>query len=130
MKLTTGLKLIALAMASFVAFDQFQLQSKLSMVNPLPSSSPPSHLPATKAVENRPSTTPQMTQGSENMPWLSAMEATEQQTAPPLFRCDGRTRCTQMRSCEEAVYFLNNCPNTEMDGDHDGIPCESQWCPD
>ena len=44
------------------------------------------------------------------------------------FRCDGRTYCSQMTSCAEAKYFLNNCPGTKMDGDHDGIPCESQWC--
>lgn len=44
------------------------------------------------------------------------------------FQCDGRQYCSQMTSCEEAKYFLRNCPNTEMDGDHDGVPCESQWC--
>jgi hypothetical protein len=43
-------------------------------------------------------------------------------------KCDGRTRCSQMTSCEEATYFLKNCPNTTMDGDHDGIPCEQHWC--
>ena len=40
------------------------------------------------------------------------------------FTCDGRQYCTEMRSREEAVYFINNCPNTKMDGDHDGDPCE------
>lgn len=44
------------------------------------------------------------------------------------FQCDGRRYCSQMTSCDEAKYFLRNCPNTEMDGDHDGVPCESQWC--
>lgn len=43
-------------------------------------------------------------------------------------RCDGRTHCSQMKSCEEAKYFLKNCPGTEMDGDGDGTPCEKQWC--
>lgn len=43
-------------------------------------------------------------------------------------RCDGRTRCSQMRSCDEARYFLKNCPGVQMDGDRDGIPCEAQWC--
>ncbi|MFD1123131.1 excalibur calcium-binding domain-containing protein [Methylophilus flavus] len=43
-------------------------------------------------------------------------------------RCDGRTHCSQMTSCSEAHFFLANCPNTEMDGDNDGIPCEHQWC--
>ncbi len=45
-----------------------------------------------------------------------------------VFECDGRTRCTQMTSCDEARYFVENCPNTAMDGDSDGEPCEQQWC--
>ncbi|QSX77418.1 excalibur calcium-binding domain-containing protein [Agrilutibacter solisilvae] len=44
------------------------------------------------------------------------------------FACDGRTHCSQMRSCEEATYFIQHCPNTKMDGNHDGVPCERQWC--
>jgi hypothetical protein len=44
------------------------------------------------------------------------------------FKCDGRTHCSQMTSCAEATYFLRNCPNTKMDGNNDGIPCEQQWC--
>jgi micrococcal nuclease len=44
------------------------------------------------------------------------------------FRCDGRTYCSQMKSCDEARYFLANCPGTKMDGDGDGVPCEDQWC--
>jgi hypothetical protein len=44
------------------------------------------------------------------------------------FRCDGRTMCSQMTSCEEATYFNKNCPGVKMDGDNDGIPCERQLC--
>lgn len=44
------------------------------------------------------------------------------------FHCDGRKYCSQMNSYEEATYFLNNCPDPRMDGNHDGIPCEKQWC--
>ena len=44
------------------------------------------------------------------------------------YKCDGRKYCSQMKSCQEATFFINNCPNTKMDGDHDGIPCENQWC--
>ena len=40
------------------------------------------------------------------------------------FQCDGRQYCSQMTSRAEAEYFVRNCPNTKMDGDHDGIPCE------
>jgi len=32
------------------------------------------------------------------------------------FQCDGRTHCPQMTSCEEATFFLRNCPDTTMDG--------------
>lgn len=49
-------------------------------------------------------------------------------TGAASFSCDGRQHCSQMRSCAEATYFLKNCPDTKMDGDHDGIPCEDQLC--
>ena len=44
------------------------------------------------------------------------------------YSCDGRTYCSQMTSCAEATWFLKNCPGVKMDGDRDGIPCETQWC--
>ncbi|MBA6409690.1 cold shock domain-containing protein [Pseudoalteromonas sp. 5Ae-yellow] len=40
------------------------------------------------------------------------------------FTCDGRQHCSQMTSKDEAIFFINNCPNTKMDGDRDGEPCE------
>jgi cold shock CspA family protein len=46
----------------------------------------------------------------------------------PQYSCDGRTMCPQMTSCAEATYFIRNCPDTKMDGDNDGVPCEDQWC--
>ena len=53
-------------------------------------------------------------------------------TAPaapdPAFTCDDRNRCPQMTSCAEATFFLQHCPNPQMDGDGDGVPCEDQWC--
>ena len=51
-----------------------------------------------------------------------------EQPRQPSFTCDGRTHCSQMTSCAEATYFLQNCPGTKMDGDNDGVACESQWC--
>ncbi len=39
------------------------------------------------------------------------------------FCCDGRQHCSQMRSCEEAMFFIRTCPDTKMDGDNDGAPC-------
>lgn len=46
----------------------------------------------------------------------------------PAFRCDQRKHCSQMRSCAEAVYFLDHCPGVMMDGDNDRTPCEEQLC--
>lgn len=50
------------------------------------------------------------------------------QPAAPSFSCDGRQHCSQMTSCAEATYFIQHCPNTKMDGNNDGVPCEKQWC--
>lgn len=44
------------------------------------------------------------------------------------FHCDGRVYCSEMHSCAEAKFFLQNCPGVRMDGNDDGIPCEKQWC--
>jgi len=57
-------------------------------------------------------------------------KAAAQELAASPFKCDGRERCTQMTSCAEATFFIEHCPNTKMDGDHDGVPCEQQWCSD
>jgi hypothetical protein len=45
------------------------------------------------------------------------------------FRCDGLQYCSQMTSRAEAEFFVKYCPNTKMDGNHDGEPCEndSRW---
>ena len=50
-------------------------------------------------------------------------------TTSQQFHCDGRQHCSQMTSRAEAEFFVRHCPNTKMDGDHDGIPCEndSRW---
>jgi cold shock CspA family protein len=47
----------------------------------------------------------------------------------PEFSCTPKkTYCSEMTSCEEAYFHQERCGGTEMDGDHDGIPCERQWC--
>jgi hypothetical protein len=51
-----------------------------------------------------------------------------EQPRRPNFTCDGRVHCSQMTSCAEATFFIENCPGTKMDGNNDGVPCESQWC--
>lgn len=53
----------------------------------------------------------------------------QQNSLEAQFQCEtGKTHCSHMRSCAEATFYIQNCPNTQMDGDDDGIPCESQWC--
>lgn len=54
--------------------------------------------------------------------------ASKSEQFPSRFKCDGRIHCSQMTSCEEATFFLKNCPGVKMDGDGDGMPCEKQWC--
>ncbi len=44
------------------------------------------------------------------------------------YSCDGKIYCSEMTSCAEAEFYLRNCPGTRMDGDGDGVPCESRWC--
>ncbi|WP_420992764.1 excalibur calcium-binding domain-containing protein [Cupriavidus sp. 30B13] len=55
-----------------------------------------------------------------------AIAAAAPAMAPPAaaFRCEGKQRCSEMRSCEEARFYLRNCPGVKIDGDGDGIPCE------
>jgi len=71
---------------------------------------------------------------SQYMRWASTIEAPDTEVPATFvelsspYSCDGRTMCSQMTSCAEATYFLQNCPNTKMDGNNDGEPCESQWC--
>jgi predicted negative regulator of RcsB-dependent stress response len=55
-------------------------------------------------------------------------EAASDRRSP--YQCDGRVYCSQMTSCEEAEFFLANCPGVKMDGGGDGVPCEKQWCGD
>ncbi len=45
----------------------------------------------------------------------------------PQYQCAGKVHCSEMSSCEEAKFYLQNCPGTKMDGDNDGKPCED-WC--
>ena len=45
----------------------------------------------------------------------------------PQFTCQGKTHCSQMTSYEDALFYLRYCPNTHIDGDNDGIPCERQF---
>jgi len=43
----------------------------------------------------------------------------------PTVSCGSKTTCGQMNSCEEAQYYLNSCNVRRLDGDSDGVACES-----
>lgn len=64
---------------------------------------------------------------TQNLDDWNAVQA-QSQGSQPSFQCDGREHCSQMSSCEEAKFFIANCPNTKMDGDNDGRPCEQDLC--
>ena len=42
------------------------------------------------------------------------------------FQCTGKKHCSQMNSCAEARFYIQECPDTRMDGDGDGQPCEDR----
>jgi hypothetical protein len=61
-------------------------------------------------------------------PSTGASTLTQPTLTQPTYQCLGKIYCSEMTSCKEATYYLKNCPGTLMDGDNDGIPCETQWC--
>jgi Excalibur calcium-binding domain len=88
--------------------------------------------PESLATEGQFSSKPDVTFVPLNSVDKNQIKQTVVPTAAPVssFTCDGRKYCSQMTSCEEAKFFLNNCPGTKMDnhGKGNGIPCEKQWC--
>lgn len=114
-KLTRLLMLIGLGVVAFVGFDQYQARM-----------ADRAEAPAVQVTQAR--------APAGDPPW-GASGTPAQVSAPAVaaaavaaYRCDGRTHCSQMTSCAEAEFFLRNCPNTKMDGNNDGEPCERQWC--
>ena len=100
--------------------------------NPTNKTIEPKHTTSSSQIIEHQSTPPQSTQIEEpieepieNKPVINKSN----------FQCDGRIHCSQMTSCEEATFFLKNCPGVQMDGGRpgekpDGVPCENQWCID
>jgi len=41
------------------------------------------------------------------------------------FQCGTKRYCREMTSCDEAKFYLLNCNLSALDGDHDGVPCNS-----
>lgn len=84
---------------------------------------------STRPIDLQP--TPQSDEGATSLPPASPRSLIEQvapSSTSSMFKCEGKIHCSQMTSCEEAKFYLRNCPGVKMDGDHDGIPCEDQFC--
>jgi endonuclease YncB( thermonuclease family) len=55
--------------------------------------------------------------------WRHAPRTPRPKTGP--LACGTRTYCSEMASCEEARFYFEQCGVHSLDGDGDGIPCES-----
>lgn len=91
----------------------------------------------TAATTTKPTSTP--TQTTPVQSTTPASSPTTQTTTQPVhtapttttsgpYTCNCSKACSQMSSCEEAYFQLNNCGCKTRDGDKDGVPCES-ICP-
>ena len=52
-------------------------------------------------------------------------KAAEKNQEAKKFTCGAKTKCSEMASCEEAMFYLRECGLARLDGDGDGVPCES-----
>lgn len=41
------------------------------------------------------------------------------------YSCGAKSKCSEMKTCAEAKFYLNTCGLSRLDGDKDGTPCES-----
>ena len=62
--------------------------------------------------------------GSAKAPTAPASSAPAA-TASGGFSCAGKRYCREMTSCEEAKFYLAQCGVGSLDGNRDGVPCET-----
>jgi endonuclease YncB( thermonuclease family) len=60
---------------------------------------------------------------------ITSAPATTNQIAKLNAGCGNKKHCTEMSSCEEAKFYLTQCGVKSLDGDGDGVPCESLCTP-
>jgi len=82
--------------------------------------------PETSLDAPLPQAQPAPDQAAAPLPAQPSLQSDASLASP--YKCDDRTYCSQMTSCAEATFFLQSCPGVKMDGNHDGVPCEKQWC--
>src|SRR5690606_23557906 len=99
-KVINLLGILVVGGAALVAYDMFSARS-------VEASTPPPE--PTKRVVVAPTVA--------DRSWIKQKDSqpTAVTTATAASGCDGRTSCPQMRSREEAKYFIQHCPNTTMD---------------
>ena len=57
--------------------------------------------------------------------WRKTHAAPSPQHAVQAVGCNNKYRCSQMKSCDEAYFYLEYCGVKSLDYDRDGMPCES-----
>lgn len=114
MKLQTLLWMVVVAVGGLAVYDHFRPRA-VALAPPAVTAPPPRKI----VIDPNP---------VEDRSWIKPRDGQPAAVTASPYQCDGRTVCSQMRSCGEAQYFLQHCPGTTMDGDNDGVPCEQQWC--
>lgn len=64
----------------------------------------------------------------DSVPRGACRQPVAAQSPPREPGCGNKQSCREMDSCEEALYYLNQCGVKSMDGDGDGVPCERGVC--
>ncbi len=57
--------------------------------------------------------------------WRRGKRTSTTSAVAPSFQCGSKRYCREMTSCEEAKFHLRVCGQSSLDGDRDGVPCES-----
>jgi len=127
-KLISVAIVVALGIFGYFHYRQARADAESARVAALPPPPPPS---PPRSLEERAAAAQGTTLPADATRVPVRTFDAERESPPPQpsgRQCDGREYCSQMHSCEEATWFLQHCPTTKMDGNHDGVPCEKQWC--
>jgi endonuclease YncB( thermonuclease family) len=57
--------------------------------------------------------------------WRRGQRTPSKSNAVADSECGSKRFCREMTSCEEAKFYLLQCGRSSLDGDRDGVPCES-----
>ncbi|KAA2211609.1 nuclease [Pseudoroseomonas oryzae] len=64
-------------------------------------------------------------QGQSSQPAPAPLPRASAVAGSAAFTCGGKRLCREMSSCAEARFHLQQCGLSRLDGDRDGVPCES-----